>query len=181
MTRLTVTEKDHWKSRIEARTDRAIEHLKASDLKLVVQLNTDVEYEAHKAMGTDALFKEHCDIKHQIKALESQLKSVERSIHRHAAGSGCSKPDSDHDLSYKFNQMLERHKKLASGAILSRSPTGRAILRLQEEKEAILDTVWLATSSKQIRDLWSKVADVLQDDCTDLQKQILSSSDDNQA
>ena len=57
--------------------------------------------------------------------------------------------------------------------LLKDSPLGRQILKLRAEKDALLDTVWLATSSAQVRDLWSRVSAVLGEEVTPLQQQIL--------
>jgi len=57
---------------------------------------------------------------------------------------------------------------------LKDSAIGKEILKLRAEKDALLDTVWLATSSAQIRDLWSRVSEVLGDPATPLQQQILA-------
>tara|TARA_R110002049_G_scaffold309101_2_gene516919 strand:- start:46152 stop:46349 length:198 start_codon:yes stop_codon:yes gene_type:complete len=40
-------------------------------------------------------------------------------------------------------------------------PLGSEILRLRHEKEELLDTVCLATSSAQIKELWKRFADIL--------------------
>ena len=45
--------------------------------------------------------------------------------------------------------------------LLAESDRGQQILRLREEKENLLDTVWLATSSTQVRELWAKVTELI--------------------
>jgi hypothetical protein len=58
--------------------------------------------------------------------------------------------------------------------LLEEHPLGRRILRLEREKEELLDTVWLATSPAQIKELWAKFAEVLQWEPPDLQKEALA-------
>ena len=65
--------------------------------------------------------------------------------------------------------------------MLSRRPSsyaedalGQEILRLRREKENLLDTIWLATSPHQIRQLWQKVVELLGDEQTILQKEALA-------
>ena len=41
--------------------------------------------------------------------------------------------------------------------ILLESDLGRRVLSLRQEKDVLLDTVWLATSPKQIKELWEQV------------------------
>ena len=41
-------------------------------------------------------------------------------------------------------------------------------------RRSLLDTVWLATSGQQIKELWKKVADLLSEEQTPLQKEALA-------
>ena len=52
--------------------------------------------------------------------------------------------------------------------------TGRQILRLREEKENLLDTIWLATSPSQLKTLWTKVAELLGTAATQLERDALA-------
>jgi hypothetical protein len=45
---------------------------------------------------------------------------------------------------------------------------------LRREREDLLDTVWLATSPAQVKDLWQKLGSVLGDEYTPLQQEALS-------
>src|SRR5207247_2119349 len=45
--------------------------------------------------------------------------------------------------------------------LLAEDERGREVLRLRREKENLLDTVWLATSPQQVKELWRKVAELL--------------------
>ena len=47
-------------------------------------------------------------------------------------------------------------------------------MKLEREKEELLDTVWLSTSTKQIKQLWSDVAEMLKVEQTELQKQAIA-------
>ena len=53
-------------------------------------------------------------------------------------------------------------------------PTGREVLRLQHEKENLLDTVWIATSPAHIKQLWCKVNELLGDEPTHLEREALA-------
>ena len=57
--------------------------------------------------------------------------------------------------------------------ILAESELGRQVLSLREEKENLLDTVWLATSSSQIKELWSQVNTLLEIKPTVLEEKAL--------
>lgn len=50
-----------------------------------------------------------------------------------------------------------------------------------KSKEDLLDTVWLATSGAQIKELWSKVPELLGDPQTQLQHEALAIKPDAEA
>ena len=56
---------------------------------------------------------------------------------------------------------------------LLKSELGRKIVTLREERENLLDAVWLATTNRQIKDLWSQVSNILGEKPTGLQKQAI--------
>ena len=58
--------------------------------------------------------------------------------------------------------------------MLAQSDLGREILKLSAERESLLDAIWLATSPRQVKDLWSKVAALLGDEPTQLERDALA-------
>jgi hypothetical protein len=75
----------------------------------------------------------------------------------------CPERDIDAAISVKRTCEIDR--------ILAESPRGRKILALRTEKENLLDTVWLATSTKQIKELWQQVDAMLEGQQTKLQEE----------
>jgi hypothetical protein len=69
---------------------------------------------------------------------------------------------------------VKRRKAVHEDELLAESELGQEVLRLRQEKESLLDTVWLACSAKQIKELWSKVAELLDDEQTQLQRDALA-------
>jgi len=63
--------------------------------------------------------------------------------------------------SYYHDEVLRNAMNLRTtmheSEILAESELGRRVLSLRAEKENLLDTVWLATSSTQIKQLWEQV------------------------
>ncbi len=57
--------------------------------------------------------------------------------------------------------------------ILAESDLGKQVLVLREEKDNLLDTVWLATSSSQIKELWEQVNALLEAEPTALEQKAL--------
>jgi hypothetical protein len=58
-------------------------------------------------------------------------------------------------------QAVETRAKALEADILAESELGQQVLSLREEKENLLDTVWLATSTSQIKELWQHVNAIL--------------------
>ena len=58
--------------------------------------------------------------------------------------------------------------------LLAQTDLGRQILKLRAERESPLDAIWLATSPRQVKDLWSKVAELLGDKPTQLERDALA-------
>jgi hypothetical protein len=67
-----------------------------------------------------------------------------------------------------------RRQKVHEDELLGECETGRQILRLREEKENLLDTIWLATSPSQLKTLWTKVAELLGSEATQLERDALA-------
>jgi hypothetical protein len=57
---------------------------------------------------------------------------------------------------------------------LAEHELGRRIAALRQERERLIDTVWLATSSAAIRELWAKVGQLLEDEPTQLEREALA-------
>ncbi|MCA9120721.1 MAG: hypothetical protein H6822_35915 [Planctomycetaceae bacterium] len=53
---------------------------------------------------------------------------------------------------------MKRRQAVHEDELLAELERGQEIVRLRQEKEDLLDTVWFATSGAQIKELWSKVA-----------------------
>ena len=74
----------------------------------------------------------------------------------------------------EMQNAIGRRQAVYEDELLGQSPIGQRILQLRNEKENLLDTVWLATSPRQIKQLWSKVADLLGDQQTQLEREALA-------
>ena len=73
-----------------------------------------------------------------------------------------------------WNDSVALHQRHIEKRLLAKDRLGQRILKLRGEQEALLDTVWLSTSTVQIRDLWRNVTELLADDLSELQKQVLA-------
>lgn len=67
-----------------------------------------------------------------------------------------------------------KRKVVIEDELLAQTDLGRQILKLRAERESLLDAIWLATSPRQVKDLWSKVAELLGDEPTQLERDALA-------
>lgn len=162
---LSVKEKEHWRNRIEARIEKKIEMLAFSASPNYFK---NVELKARettaKKLGVDKIDHRISELKKEMSRLSEQKTSII---------TGLSKtklqvlPEWKRELQADsaFEKLVESNRN----SILALDKTGQKILELETEKEGLLDTVWLATSPSQIRDLWASVSNLLQEDETELQ------------
>jgi hypothetical protein len=173
---LTLTEKSHWKDRIGKRIDKKIEAISAADPHLQDRIRREARARALTSLGLAEMQREREAIEQQQTALDKRDCQLERAMTAHLRG--VSADDiSDRDA-YKHDQelqsALQRRQTVHEDELLAESDVGQRILQLREEKDNLLDTVWLATSPMQIKELWKKVAELLDDNQTQLQRDALA-------
>jgi len=174
---ISVAEKTHWRDRIAARIDRRIETLVArQDPVLLQRVSEEARHKAYESLGIqaqqqelEAIQKEKEEIERRERRLVAEQKAaingttVEQELER----GGYYRYDSDVD-----NAVKARAKALEAD-ILAESDLGKQVLALREEKDNLLDTVWLATSSSQIKELWEQVNTLLEVTPTALEEKAL--------
>lgn len=177
MPRLTVTEKEHWKSRIERRIDNAIEALASQEPGLLPSVKEKAVEAAYKSLGIDGFKNTFVKLESEIKAREDQKSEVERSIVYQVLGKDVEQ--ADYYSRREIEATVNKRQRVHADELLAKSKLGRQILSLRREREELLDTVWLATSSVQIRELWSRVAELLGDEPTNLQRKAIAINPDD--
>ncbi len=159
---LTVAERTHWKERIARRIDHSLEPLVARQEPTLLQRVTEQAREkAYESLGIDAHQRE-------IEAIRKQKEEIERRERRlraeqRAVLNGTKVEDelerggyygrSNHEV----GQAVTARARALEADILSESDLGKRVLSLRSEKDNLLDTVWLATSCSQIKELWEQV------------------------
>ncbi len=176
MSGLTVTEKEHWKNRIARRIENRIEAITASDANFFDRITRDARQRALKSLDLDKYQTELEDCQQQKDALEKREKQTHKAML--AKVRGVNPDDLDDCYSYRHDSEVEnavkRRKDIHEEELLGESELGQQVLKLRHEQEELLDVVWLASSGKQIRDLWAKVAELLGDEQTQLQRDALA-------
>ena len=63
---------------------------------------------------------------------------------------------------YQVEEAVSARAKALEADILTQSDLGKQVLALRSEKDNLLDTVWLATSCTQLKELWTEVNALLE-------------------
>lgn len=163
---LTVTEKEHWKSRIEKRLNDQIERIYLEQLGFKEKIDTAAHKAAVKSLGIADMLAKRSTLEEEIKKREKQKDELEKRIAQTVFPDG-------NQCYYWVKDEVCKHTDLYRNEVLGKSRRGKRILALETEKENLLDTVWLATSSKQIKDLWAQVDRLLGETPSKLQSEAL--------
>jgi hypothetical protein len=172
---LTVAEKEHWKERIGKRIEHRIETLVAKkDPTLLQRVAEQARERAYNSLG---IFAQHVELqqiekqKAELDRRERRLKAEQRAIIRGTP------VEQELEEGYYHENMVESSVTARAQAleadILSESELGKQILALRAEKDNLLDTVWLATSTSQVKELWEQVNSLLQITPTNLEDKAL--------
>jgi len=170
---LTVKEKEHWKERIEKKIDKAIAKAyrdEGNGLRETIRQQAKTRVMKH--YGLEDYMRRYSSRKAQIEELQSQ---------QFKASEEASKPLESMSPRYCWSDrhsliegVIDRAAKDVEKEILQESEFGRKILRLEREREELIDTIWLAISPAQIRSLWNDFSAMLTEEPTELQKQALT-------
>ncbi len=171
---LTIEEKEHWKERISRKIDLAIETLcDEHDPNILVRVGWRADRLALESLD---IVETHTRL-HEIKVAKEALDREENTLLRKLGAElrilDCPSHDSC-GLRNAIENMIQTRQRLHEKDLLAAEPLGRRILELRLEQENLLDTVWLATSEAQIKQLWSQVNEMLHQQPTNLQQHVLS-------
>ena len=176
MAGLTVTEKEHWKERIKRCIDKRIEAISAEDPNLFDRVRREARQRALDSLGLAEMQSELDTVQNEKDALEKRADRIGKAMLAHVRGV----PVEDIDDFYGYHRQhevsgaVDRRQQVHEDELLAEDETGRRILQLRQEKDNLLDTVWLATSPAHIRTLWLKVVELLGDEQTQLQRDALA-------
>lgn len=177
---LTITEKEHWKDRIARRIEKRVEAIFAEEPNLEDRIQREARQRALSSLGLGDLQNERDEIEKQQAKLEKREQEINRAMLARVRGVPVS--DINGYIAYhhddEVSNAVKRRQAVHEDELLAEHERGQEIIRLRQEKEELLDTVWLATSGAQIKELWSRVAEVLGDQQTQLQRSALAITPD---
>lgn len=177
MAQLRVSEKEHWVARIQKRIDERKADLLLEHPGLLEQFRNEATDKAKKQLGLTAFFARLEEIEAEKNKLEQEKEKIhgqmEKAIERHGMtdevlyGSGRGR-------CYYRRDNVERAVELRRDQLLRRiqeaHPIGALLAKLDAEKEAAVDAVWLATGPAVLAELWETVEQVADVEPTKLVK-----------
>jgi hypothetical protein len=179
---LTVTEKTFWKERIAARIARRIEAIRAAHPALFERVRRQAHAGALESLG---LADAHAELE-RVQAEEAALARRKKQTQRRmlAAIRGLPIEEVPDTFSIRYGgelplpveavEALTKRQAAHQEQLLGDDPIGREIARLEAERDRLLDIVWLAASPAQIKQLWSRVAALLGEEPTPLEREALA-------
>ena len=170
---LTVAEKNHWKDRLSKRIDRRIETIAAEEPNLLDRVKRDARERAMQSLNVDELQADVDGIEQQEETLDKRKSLLHRTMLSRVRRVPLETIDQHYTPTHYNNEVenaVKSRQAIHEDELLAECEVGRRILTLRREKESLLDCVWLASSPIQVRELWSKVSELLGDEQTQLHR-----------
>jgi hypothetical protein len=173
---LTVAEKTHWRDRIEAKINRRIERVLATEPGLMDRVKREARNRAIASLGLAEFQAELDQLAEQKDALDTRERRARRSILARLRGVDVEDVEERYygGRDQEVDTAIGKRQGVHEDELLAADELGRQVLRLRAEKDRLHDTVWLACSPAQIKQLWLNVNTLLGDEPTALEREALS-------
>jgi hypothetical protein len=182
MGQLTITEKEHWRTRIAKKIETAIEQLiETTEPGYLERVRATAESRVCEQFGIaelkvqrDACLERIERLKVEISRLEDECHTLlEAMLHKLSGKQGTPKKYGVYLAGPEFTRLMSEEQAKVSAQLMAEDELGRRILELQREEGEMLDTIWLATTSKQLQSLWITLTDTLNQPLTSFQRELL--------
>ena len=176
---LTVAEKNHWKDRLSKRIDRRIETIAAEEPNLLDRVKRDARERAMQSLSVADLQADVDVIEKQEEALNDRKSLLHRTMLARVRRVPLETIDQHYTPTHYNNEVenaIKSRQSIHEDDLLAECEVGRRVLTLRKERESLLDVVWLSTSPIQIREIWSKLSDLLGDEQTQLHRDALKTT-----
>ncbi len=171
---LTVKEKEHWKGRISRKIDQTIDTLCGEhEPGFRDRIRMTARQRAVESLGIAESQERLAEIKSAKDALDAEERALFHAMVSQVVKSAYS-PNTLCSQRSAIDNAIRKRQTVHEKELFAADPLGQQILQLQLEQEDLLDTVWLATSPVQIKQLWNRVAEILHQQPTMLQEHALS-------
>lgn len=156
---LAITEKQHWKNRIETKLNQRISQLRASDPVLLKTINDDAKREVYAERDVADDFRRHKAIEEAKTKLEAEEEALLEGLYVKVFDE---EPNSSVSL-FTIERQLKALAEDKAEQVFLEHELGQKIARLHDEKEKLTDSILLAVDTRHIIDIWDKVTYLVTD------------------
>ena len=172
--------KNHWKDRLAHRIDKQITRVASEDPNLLERVKRQARERALQSLDLAELQQQVDALEKDEEVLEKREGQLKLAMLARVRGVPFETIDDDYSVYAKsrFDSEIEQAITCRVGVyeedFMAESDVGRRIVTLRRERENLLDTIWLATSPVQLKTVWSKLAELLGDEQTQVQRDALA-------
>lgn len=170
---ISITEKQHWKERIENKIDRRIRDIKLKDQNHFTQIENQAKQLISEQLGVAENLQRLKQAEEEQKRLGEEQSNLICSTYEILTSE---RRSHHYNIRHDVDHILAPHIQRKQRELLQSSELGREIAKLEAEKENLLDTIWLATSPRQMTEMWSKVLKLIGEEVTDFQREVLTAT-----
>jgi hypothetical protein len=171
-----------WKKRIAGRVAKKVDAIRSAHPALFDRVGRQAHERALETLGLAGPYAEMEQVRAEEQALALRKDRAQRQMIGALRGVPTDEVTGGYTVRYggglaiptEVSEAVERRRATHREELLADDPIGKQVADLEAEKERILDIVWLATSPGAIRTLWSKVAALLGEEPTPLEREALA-------
>lgn len=183
MATIKTSDRSLWETCLTALLTRRINDLSETHADLFDDIRQRARQQAVADLGLADLEAAMARLREERSALDLRQRQIEReqlAVLRRCAPEEI--PDADLSLARQsVLRAIETRADACEPLLLAECAPGRECLELNEERERLLETVLLATTATQLRELWQRLCARLDEPATPLQRQTLGMTDANDA
>jgi hypothetical protein len=170
----------YWTQRLAQRIDQKIEALAAAEPGFRERLAAQARQRALHSLGLAELQTELDALAAQKQQGEQRQRQAQRAMLAVVRRQPLEAVTQvvDEAMRAEIRQAIEQRQAIHEEQLLAADEQGQHILRLRRERDNLQDTVWLASSPTVLRQLWTKVLQLLGEEPTALQRQALTLADE---
>lgn len=171
---LTVSEKQHWKERIARKISQAVNSLvEKKNPRYLTEVAAVARKNAATKLGVALLMSELEYLALEEARIKGEEQIAIRNVLALIRGVDVKSVYVSYGWRDEVDKAIRKTQDVLERELLATDPLGIQVLALRREEEELLDTVWLATSPQQIRELWQSVTELFAGDVTPLQQHAL--------
>lgn len=165
------------RDRLDRKFKAAIEALEErEDPGFSERLEKQANEDAQTALGIRKLLERDEQIRTEQTGLEEESAELRRQIVAVATNAPLESLQSKNCSRWDWERVLDKRAAVEQQRLMEASPLGRKMLALQKEQDELVDTIFLATSAKEVKLLWQRVTELLSAKDTPLQEAALATN-----